>query len=296
VTANADGSIKVHDYTAHLVFNYSKSSLTSGVPDRDAFQKIIQDLQALKNDLAKAGIATVGPLGVHPGLKKNDPSFVASVKAFVKRRALHNRFAAISFMGVDSVQPWIFFAMNKQPDGTFAVFRHPTLTADAEMFDFGGGTHVLPSPSTQNVDVGKGVSTAMLFEGDVVTRLPNPVFADRASPQYQDIPDIVANPHSSHFFNTDCVSCHSESARRSVLNIVAAHKDLQYSPPIGISTVDSGLLPKDNWNVRNFGWFPKGTTVPTVTMRTANEAAESADFINRNYLQPTLNNKTKTKE
>jgi hypothetical protein len=293
VTANADGSVKVFDFTAHLVFNYSKSP---GVPDKDEFQKIVLDLQTLKSDLTKASVTTSCPLGVHPGLKRNDPSFVAEVKAMLVRHLSHDRLAAISFMGVDSSEPWIFFAMNKQPDGTFAIFQHPTLGVDAEMLNFRGGTHVVPLPSTTNVDASIGVKTASLFEGDVAARLAQPVFSDRASPQHQDIPDIVANPHSSHFFNTDCVSCHSESARRVAFNIVAANKGLHYNPPAGISSVDISLLPKDNWNVRNFGWFPKGlTVVPTVTMRTANEAADSVDFINRNYLQPSKNGQVPAK-
>ena len=57
------------------------------------------------------------------------------------------------------------------------------------------------------------------------------------------------------------------------------------SLPAGISGVEPSALPQTKWNVRNFGWFPRqGTVAATATMRTANEAAETADFVNREYL------------
>ena len=64
-----------------------------------------------------------------------------------------------------------------------------------------------------------------------------------------------------------------------------------FKPAAGISGVAEDVLPKDRWNLRNFGWgfnftggsgFPRGFQ-PTVSQRAANEAAESADYINKNY-------------
>jgi hypothetical protein len=55
----------------------------------------------------------------------------------------------------------------------------------------------------------------------------------------------------------------------------------------GISGLNEQLLPQSRWNVRNFGWFPRGGKIePTATMRAANEAAEAADFVNREYFAP----------
>jgi hypothetical protein len=71
------------------------------------------------------------------------------------------------------------------------------------------------------------------------------------------------------------------------LQVKPVDAQFQFVRPAGVSGVDASVLPADPWNVRNFGWFPRRNTVPTITMRTANEAAESADFINRNYLTPT---------
>lgn len=105
------------------------------------------------------------------------------------------------------------------------------------------------------------------------------------------IADIVANPEMSHFFTTDCISCHSESSLRH-LRLNGESTDFAFKMPDGISGVDPEMLPVTDprfptWNVRNFGWGFKTfgeNMVPTVTMRTANEAAESAQFINETYL------------
>jgi glutamine---fructose-6-phosphate transaminase (isomerizing) len=57
--------------------------------------------------------------------------------------------------------------------------------------------------------------------------------------------DLIADPSRSHFFNTDCVSCHTETRRAMELLKV---KDI-----LGIN---SAVLPNGSWNVRNFGWSP----------------------------------------
>jgi len=153
------------------------------------------------------------------------------------------------------------------------------------MLSFLDNKNVLPVPVTENLDNGKGVSTAMLFEEDAQSKLSSPVFAGQARPRFREIPDIIANPERAHFFNTDCVSCHSESVRRQNLDIKTGDALFRYKLPIGISGVDTALLPDDSWNVRNFGWFPNFRgAVETVTLRTANETAEAVEFINHEYL------------
>jgi hypothetical protein len=140
-----------------------------------------------------------------------------------------------------------------------------------------------------NSDGKQGVNTAVLFEDDIQSKLQSRKIAEQQRPLLKDIPDIIANPQLAHFFNTDCVSCHSESARRQDLRIRVKDAGFKYPRPAGISGVDTTLLPNNLWNVRNFGWFPdffaNGKTVATVTMRTANEAAESVEVINEEYLE-----------
>jgi len=175
----------------------------------------------------------------------------------------------------------------RKTGGAFTLQPFPTLSGNStQMLILAGGIPVNPEPKTTNVDSVRGVSTSLLFSRNVKEKLELPIFADLPSVKFRDIPDIIANPKRSHFFNSDCVSCHTESTRRSELGLQGIVSDFQYVRPQGVSPVDETLLPKDRWNVRNFGWFPSGVTIgqPTVTQRTANEAAESADYINRNYL------------
>jgi hypothetical protein len=109
----------------------------------------------------------------------------------------------------------------------------------------------------------KGSSTADLFV--------NPPPAAKA----KEILDSIVDPTKSHFFNTDCVSCHTETRRAmTLLNVT------------DVPGVDSGVLPNGEWNVRNFGWSPaiEGTIRGTVTRRTAAETAAVLAFINSQIL------------
>lgn len=293
VTATGNGAPRIHDVTVHLVFSFVKppASPETGaravpVPDREKFRAIFQELQELKISLQRMGTATAGKLSVHPGLKNQVDGFAAKVRSFLLTHLNGDKLSAVAFMGIDPPEPWIFFAMRKS-GAEFKLQSFPVLNGNsAEMLILAGGTPVIPTPATTNVDAGRGVHTSLLFSRTARSRLDAPVFNDLPNLKLKDIPDFIANPARSHFFNTDCVSCHTESSRRRVLDLAMFGSEFQYRRPDGISPVDQDLLPKDQWNVRNFGWFPTGTHggTATVTMRTANEAAESADFINRNYL------------
>lgn len=60
-----------------------------------------------------------------------------------------------------------------------------------------------------------------------------------------------------------------------------------FDRPARISGVDPSHLPATKWNTRNFGWFQSRAgkpIAPTISQRTANEAAESASQINAQYL------------
>jgi hypothetical protein len=104
----------------------------------------------------------------------------------------------------------------------------------------------------------------------------------------KDLADWVANPVTSHFFNTDCVSCHTESQRRTILNLPASAFAFKW--PDGVSPLDPAVPQKQQWNVRNIGWFPDtfgtGKTSATMSQRTANETAEVVVFVNEEYLTP----------
>lgn len=299
VTVDNFGQVIVHDYTAHLVYSFTKGSHRPAVPDQEKFTEIVNDLKKLKANLAASGILTAGkPLGVHPGFEgRNGQTFRNTLKTFIKKHVVEENLAGVSFMGLEPPEPWIFSAMVKQ-NGSFAQIPAPTLGGNkAQMLSFQDDKNVSPAPATENLGSAKGVSTTLLFEQDVESKLSSPVFANQARPRFQEIPDIIANPERTHFFNTDCVSCHSESARRQNLDIRTGDALFKYQLPAGISSVNTALLPNDQWNVRNFGWFPGfGGAIETVTMRTANETAEAVEFINQEYLVNTPVNNAVAKD
>ncbi|MGB7249638.1 MAG: hypothetical protein WBC73_11925, partial [Phormidesmis sp.] len=257
VTVDGSGNVQVHDYTAHLVYNFTQARSPKAVPDRTKFKEIVNDLKQLKVDLAVSGVSTTGKrLDVHPGFKSKSPDFRDNLEAFLKKHLSEENLFAISFMGLEPPEPWIFFAMAKR-GGSFIRVSAPTLGSNqAQMLSFVDSSAVSPRPVTKNVDGKSGVSTAVLFEADAQSKLTSKSFPDRSRPLLQDIPDIIANPERSHFFNTDCVSCHSESARRQKLGIPTKDALFQSQLPKGISGVNAAVLPKSDWNVRNFGWFP----------------------------------------
>ncbi len=288
VTVDNFGNVEVHDYTAHLVYDFTQRGGGKPRPDKAKFTEIVSDLRDLKLKMASTGISTAGlKLGVHPGFNDGTFTFEDALTAFLKKHLSLDRLTGVAFMGLEPPEPWIFFAMTKV-NGAFVRIPAPTLGRNqAQMLGFVGGDVVFPVSIPNGSDGKHGVNTAVLFEPDV--QLSSRQDPSQPRPLLQDIPDIIANPQIAHFFNTDCVSCHSESARRQDLNISTKDARFQYQRPVSISGTNTALLPSNQWNVRNFGWFPDffgtGATVATVTMRTANETAEAVEFINHEYLQ-----------
>jgi hypothetical protein len=290
VTVSPAQSVTVHDLTAHLAFSYTNGpTAIPATPDRAAFQVVVDDLRAMKRAAESAGVKTAGPLGAHPALVARAAGFSARLKGFLQSRLQENRLFAVAFMGLaPRPEPWVFFAMTRTPAGGFQISpQRPLGGATAQMLTFRGGPHVTPPPTTSNISAAAGVSTSVLFGTGIDARLDRPVLSGTPRPLHRDVPDVIANPNRSHAFNTDCVSCHSESARRRQLNLSGGDGMFAYVPPDGLSGVDAGHLPAHDWNLRNFGWFQRqGTIHATVSQRTANEAAESADVINRQDLRP----------
>jgi hypothetical protein len=319
VTVAGDKAV-VHDVAAHLVYNFVKvpekaetGFLPVNVPDRDAFRPVIASLAALKVGLKAKGVDTAGvPLGVHPGLARpaRAAGFGEAVKAFLLAHVREEKLTAMAVMGLPAPapEPWIFVGMRKTAGG-YDPAPLPVLGGKAaQMISFVDPTprvFPLPLPTNRNPVTAflatplaerRGVSTAGLFAGKV--DLDAPAELGRAADgsvvcdpggenplRNRDIPDLIANPAVAHFFNTDCISCHTESTRRVALKIPAGSR-FAYERPKGVSGVDPAVLPAEDWNVRNFGWFPSSlrqTTKATVSMRTANETAECVEFINREY-------------
>jgi len=319
VTRTPDGKVEVHDVAAHVIYTFAAGAdapaqpgCSSRVkPDLDAFRKLARDFAALRDDLASgkfggAKITTGGkPLGVHPGLadRRTAKPLKDALVAVLERHLSGGKLTAMAVMGLDTnaPEPWIFLAMAPVPPGVvptlpnggFIPVRGPALdgkqTAQA-LAVLESPHQVIPTPAPNNLNPvtckhaalpageaalpvaqRKGLATAPLFDlGD------SPVGDAAKIAEIKETVDLIADPDRSHFFNTDCLSCHTDT-RRAL--------DLLRNP--SIPGVDPAVLPKEKWNVRNFGWFPsffRKTLEPTATRRAATETEAVVKFINDNGL------------
>jgi hypothetical protein len=310
VTRNADGAPKVLDFAAHLIFDFvgkadvpaQTGCLPRPTPDLSAFKEIVAELAALRTNLSKGNLGnrviTFGvPLGVHPGLA--DATTARKVRqemqAFLEKHISSQRLDAMAIVGIPAgaTAPWMFLSMTKVPpravpalpNGGFVPVPGPTLDGQqfAQMLNLVGKLPpVVPAPTTNNLNpitcsnaaapgglpvAGRsGSSTTELF-------VSPPPAADKA----KIILDLIADPAKSHFFNTDCVSCHTETRRAMDL--------LPLNQIAVVSGINPAVLPNGDWNVRNFGWSPAGAQAQsTATRRTAAETAAVVEYINSKLL------------
>ncbi|MEZ6032001.1 MAG: hypothetical protein R3C17_02845 [Planctomycetaceae bacterium] len=320
VTVTA-GMVTVHDFASHVVFSYVTGvDGTKKLPNRDKFKSILSDVQAIKKLCGDKGVQTTGAkLGVHPGLVNNAvPEFTAKAKELLQKHLDASHLSAMAMMGLQNPEPWIFVAtFQPKPTDPFQALPIPVFTdpgaaspADkiktAEMLTFRDTPHIQPVPHTNNRNPAtavlsvlpaqrRGVSTSPLFEASLNKDASALIGTDAAGQavfdaelKNKDLADWVANPAVSHFFNTDCVSCHTESQRRTILNLPAS--SFAFKWPDGVAPMDPAVAQKQRWNVHNIGWFPDtfgtGMTSATISQRTANETAEVVKFVNEKYLTP----------
>lgn len=307
VTQDGSGVVEVHDVAVHLVYSWTKGKDQAGrhKSDDDKFKEILSDLDALKKTCETNGASTTGkPLGVHPGLLANVTGLDSQIKGFLQKHLSSKQLDSMALMGIQTPEPWIFLALSRLPDGRFGKIPIPIPAAEPQMIDFRGGATVRPTPIVNNrspvtgpivpTEERRGVATDVLFKRGLDLDAFAKIGTDAAGNDVldtevrnRDISDVVANPLSSHFFNTDCVSCHSETRRRMRLGL--AQGDFAFKPDGKAPEIAADAHPKDDWNVRNFGWFPPhffiggGPTVATATQRTANETAEVLEFIEKNF-------------
>ena len=299
IVDDGSGGLQVLDIAAHLIFSFTSGRDTPAqpgcfprpIPDMAKVKAIAVDAKDLRTRLANGqirgtAIQTKGkPLGLHPAFKSAATStgFRSEVLAFLNKHLPQAQLTSMAVAGLpdDFGEPWMFLAMFENPPGSgqFTPAPSPALGFEqfperkfAEALSFLTDKNVLPTPAPNNLAAitcqhsalaaplpvagRKGVATSELFDGEVPK--------ERA----RQIVDIIGNPAQSHFFNADCVSCHTDTR----LGI-----DL-----LGLGTftgIDKDALPKSQWNVRNFGWFPDQG--PTATNRTLQESLESLAEFNR---------------
>jgi hypothetical protein len=309
VTRKPDGTPQVRDIAVHLIFDFKLKNRNDAAssdcsprptPDLDTFNAIVADLAALRTKLSDGQIGahkvtTSGvPLGVHPGLADATTALNLreEMKSFLEKYISGLRLDAMAIAGLPAGKPapWIFLSMLNLhpgdlpalPNGGLVPVHGPTLDGQqfAQMLEPGGTSfQVVPEPHTNNLNpitcknAAKSATSLPIASriGDATTE----VFVNPSLPtgKTKEILDVIADPNKSHFFNTDCVSCHTETRlARDILKIT------------NVPGIDSAALPKDTWNVRNFGWSPAGELQATVTRRTAAETAAVVTFINSELL------------
>ena len=249
-----DGALEVHDVAVHIIYDYVEEriageagTISKGVPDSQKTKDIVEGLLALKSVCEEAGIDTNVPLNVHPCLGSDVAGFSNEVEEFLRKHLDHKRFNTGAVMALHNggPEPWLFFSIQRDADsGQFTPIPSPGLApfTDPEpkitqMVSFIDSPKVQPVPSTTNllpinssvvipVSQRRGVSTAPLFTNSIPLTSPAEIGIDGSGRavfddeiKNGDVADIIANPTLSHFFNTDCVSCHTETTRRFIREI-----------------------------------------------------------------------------
>ncbi|MGI9435143.1 MAG: hypothetical protein ACR2Q4_10010 [Geminicoccaceae bacterium] len=307
-----DGRV-VHDVAAHMIYSYTTNDiemvpgcpLPKVTPDDVAFQRIVDDIIELKKRLAAGEIGgepveTDGPLAVHPAA---DPAKASLVTRTAFRNALENlleahldpaklrAMAIMALPGGRAPEPWFFLAMAADPrTGRFGPVPSPAIEQDrlrfTQMLDARPASPDNPSVSPK-VRANNLNPVTCQFEVPVDPRQPGgpkppaaalgvstaELFPSGDAASLRRVVDVIADPSRAHFFNTDCVSCHTETRRE--MDILGTERVA--------APVDPAVLPSELWNVRNFGWFPSflnGGVFATATRRTAAETEEVVAAIN----------------
>lgn len=306
VTQDSEGLAQPLDVAAHLIFDFragADSPAQAGcfprpIPDLAAVQTMAAELAELRTKLSAGEFGGVkvmtsgAPLGVHPGLANRATAAAVrqEMKAFLERHLSAQRLASMAITAPPdgARSPWIFLSMLSVPQGTvpalpnggFVPVHGPTLDGQqfAQMLlPLGSNPRVAPAPHPNNLNAITCKHAALSATALPVAERRGSATADLflddppAPDQIKATLDRIADPTRSHFFNTDCVSCHTETTR--AMNLLGL---------TDVDGIDRNVLPNGDWNVRNFGWSPpiEGPIRATVSRRTAAETAAVVAFIN----------------
>ncbi len=262
---------------------------------------VAESLAALKAVTESAGVITTGrPLAIHPGLENEASTSgmpktdVAVAVAKTIRDALHlnsktplerleiatlnieiaiDRWKLVG--GYVNAGTWTRFVteFSKQMnDGRDATILTGVENLNCDRFSV---CFLLPSPSKQ--------PSVLSPSGTVVTNIFQDVQALRdqqtvgfRSSEIQAAAEVVDDPSQTHFFNTNCMSCHESSNLRNYAGLSSkfgsADGVTPFVPKKYLKTLTTGII--------NFGYF--GAT-PRISTRTAADSVVAADAINRSF-------------
>jgi len=309
VVIRPDKTVQVFDMAAHLIFDFTNGDDAPAQPgcflrprpDLDAFKQVLTDFGILRDNLAAGSfggtkILTAGRLlGVHPGLadKMTGPQFRNALKTVLEKHLSSARLDSMAVMTLpnQAPEPWMFLSMLRVPAGAipqmpaggYVPVHGPALdgTQFTEALAARANLEIEPKPAPNNLNpitCQSGASATPLAvtgrQGSATAELFVDPPPDAA--RVKQVVDLIADPTRSHFFNTDCLSCHTETRR--AIDLLNAQS---------FPGLDPSVMPKDIWNVRNFGWFPSFPAAQeTATRRTAAETAAVLNFIQVNNLLP----------
>jgi hypothetical protein len=273
------GFAQVQDMALHLVFDLPSS-------DPAANQVVARALLDLKQ--ASPAVTTGVPLGVHPGLAASvefggsSSGFVAEVEGWLQRHLAEAVIDNIAAAGLRSGgDVWVFAAAARQPDGTFSTLGLP-LVGGSPFIELNLDQQDLRDVVYDPEPIG-GTSLLPMFS------IGSPEF-DAA----RTLVHRVDNPELSHIGNVDCVSCHVSTQRlyfTATFDILERIDSLfgfdpsdpnRFEIPEGITGyVRERDAQRQLWHVGNFRYF---NGRPSIAVRTVNESAHAADFLNREVL------------
>jgi len=287
--------INVTDGSLHLVYAFHgpdnptarASCILHNTPDMANFENAVDDLKTIKDNFqTNHGILTDGrPLGIHPATTTAGPEFRIAIRDYLNEYLTTDRLFAVSVAGIPlpNPEPWVFVAMQKSPfSGKIEAVPGPAIVQPGPLPNFGqmisfiDSPQIVPSPATHNL---QSIDCDINRTGSMPTQISGAGFStatvfDEGGRNISQIASVIADATKSHFFNTDCISCHTETRKEIDMGQSSA-------AIIGAQTnIDPSVIPKEQWNVRAFGWFPgfrdqlDAGAHETVTRRTANETAE----------------------
>jgi hypothetical protein len=258
------------DTALHLIYDIEDSS-----------RLIYQEILNLKTKAeALSMVSTNGkPLGVHPLLALAAMNSNREVPAlhsdFLTKFVDKTRLKKVTIMGLRDAfaLDWIFLG-GDVIKGKWIQGKIPNLASGQDNFvEF--DLRVDPNPFTSR-PLDSRLSTYDFFSTGVdTTEAIRQTLAEAAH--------RLENPELSNRNTADCLSCHSATTMRihAIAQMPFIIQGLTAKNPKGITAFPEPLTLQNhnlNWNLRAFGYFDQRATL---SMRTVNEAARSADAINK---------------
>jgi len=290
-------SVMVDDISLHLVYAFNTDDEKPGcrlhkTPDMDRFTQVVMDLKAIKDQFqTQHNIDSSGALRIHPAFETAGQEYRNALRDYLNEHLTQDTLFAVSIAGIPQrFEPWIFLAMNNHKDHGLVAIPSPATVQPqtdlsqahfSQMLSFLDTPRIQPAPATRNMSPtdcdmnfprsitaqadGQGTSTAQAFNGG----------GDITS-----ISRVISDVSASHFFNTDCVSCHTET-RKEIDAVSAPSQQSALTNQIAAQArIDPSVMPHGDWNVRVMGWAPqnKANNTPgaqaTIARRAATETAE----------------------